>query len=629
LVTLNASAIRKGRETVTLFGLIRDLVRPYRSVLCIVLVAMLLQTAAALAVPWPLKVILDSVVGHHPLPHWLAGFLAPVLANAPKMRLATLAAVALVVIALIGAIASYVQNYYTESAGQWIAHDLRMRTYHHLQKLSLSYYDSHQTGSMLSTITDDVDTIQQFASASTLGIAVDLLTIICMVGLMFWLNWDFALIALGLTPFLLLFVSRFKRSVKKATHEVRKKQSDIVSAVQQGLESMRVVQAFGQEALEQQQLDVVSKASVQAALRARRIKSSLSPVVNVAVAVCTAIVLARGASLILRDAMTVGDLTVFLAYLSRFFKPVEDLAKMSNTMAQAAVGVERVQSLLETDVITPERPDAVDPPSFAEGLTFDHVAFHYSSGQPVLKDVSFTVKAGEMVGIVGPTGSGKSTVMSLIPRFYDPVNGTIRIDGTNIADLKLQPFRNQVGYVLQDTVLFRGTVADNIAFGRPGATREEVIAAAKAANADEFIQKMPAGYDTLVGEGAQALSGGQRQRIGIARVFVRNSSILLLDEPTAALDSESERTVIEALENLMKNRTVIMIAHRLSTIRDANKIVVLNDGVVTEQGTHEELIARKGLYAEMHRTQFSDGSMRKSSPTSPAKLTTQAAPAAG
>ncbi len=612
-----------------MFGLIRDLVRPYRAALGVVLVAMLVQTAAALAVPWPLKVILDSVVGHHPLPKWLDHLIGPLLENAPRMRLATLAALALVGIALIGAVASYIQNYYTESAGQWIAHDLRMRTYHHLQKLSLSYYDSHQTGAMLSTITDDVDTIQQFASSSTLGIAVDLLTIVCMVGLMFWLNWDFALIALGLTPFLLLFVSRFKRAVKQATHEVRKKQSNIVSAVQQGLESMRVVQAFGQEALEQQQLEVVSKASVQAALRARRIKSSLSPVVNVAVAGCTAIVLARGAALIIRGAMSIGDLTVFLAYLSRFFKPVEDLAKMSNTMAQAAVGVERVQSLLETDVITPEREDAVDPPPLNEGLTFEHVAFHYQPDQPVLKDISFSIKAGEMVGIVGPTGSGKSTVMSLIPRFYDPTNGTIRIDGTDVANLKLQPFRNQVGYVLQDTVLFRGTVADNIAFGRPGATREEVIAAAKAANADEFIEKMSAGYDTMVGEGAQALSGGQRQRIGIARVFVRNSSILLLDEPTAALDSESERTVIRALEKLMKNRTVIMIAHRLSTIRDADKILALKDGVVAEQGTHEELMAMNGLYAEMHRTQFNDSSLRECPRLARGEAALHTAPAAG
>jgi subfamily B ATP-binding cassette protein MsbA len=612
----------------SLLRLIRELVRPYRIALSLVFVAMLVQTAATLAAPWPLKVILDSVVGHRPLPLWLAHAIEPFLANGDRMRLATIAAIALVVIAAIGALASYIQNYYTESVGQWIAHDLRMRTYHHLQRLSLAFYDTHQTGSMLSTITDDVDTIQQFASSATLGIAVDLLTIVCMVGLMFWLNWDFALIALALTPFLLLFVSRFKRDVKRATHEVRKKQSNIVSAVQQGLESMRVVQAFGREDLEQQQLELVSKASVEAALHARRIKASLSPVVNVGVAACTAVVIARGAALILRGTMTIGELIVFLAYLTRFFKPVQDLAKMSNTLAQAAVGVERVQSLLETDMTTPERADALDPPALTGEITFDRVAFHYQKEQPVLKDVSFVAKAGQMVGIVGPTGSGKSTVMSLIPRFYDPTSGTIQVNGINICGLKLQPFRDRIGYVLQDTVLFRGTVADNIAFGRNGATREQVIAAAKAANADEFICQMSAGYDTMVGEGAQLLSGGQRQRIGIARVMLRDSPILLLDEPTAALDSESERTVIEALERLMKNRTVIMIAHRLSTIRDANQIIVLKDGVVAEQGSHDELIARNGLYAELHRTQFTDASLRETPPGSTASAAASAMPTA-
>lgn len=600
-----------------LLRLIRELVRPYRIALSLVFIAMLVQTAATLAAPWPLKVILDSVVDHRPLPHWLAHAVEPFMANGDRMRLATIAAIALVLIAAIGALASYIQNYYTESVGQWIAHDLRMRTYHHLQRLSLTFYDTHQTGSMLSTITDDVSTIQQFASSATLGIAVDLLTIICMVGLMFWLNWDFALIALALTPFLLLFVSRFKRDVKRATHEVRKKQSNIVSAVQQGLESMRVVQAFGREDLEQQQLEIVSKASVEAALHARRIKASLSPVVNIGVAACTAVVIARGAALILRGSMTIGELIVFLAYLTRFFKPVQDLAKMSNTLAQAAVGVERVQSLLETDMTTPESANALDPPPLTGEITFDRVAFHYQKDQPVLKDVSFVAKAGQMVGIVGPTGSGKSTVMSLIPRFYDPTSGTIQVNGINICELKLQPFRDRIGYVLQDTVLFRGTVADNIAFGRNGATREQVIAAAKAANADEFICQMSTGYDTMVGEGAQLLSGGQRQRIGIARVMLRDSPILLLDEPTAALDSESERTVIDALERLMKNRTVIMIAHRLSTIRDANQIIVLKDGVVAEQGSHDELIAHNGLYAELHRTQFTDASLREAQPGSP------------
>ena len=267
------------------------------------------------------------------------------------MKIAAVAALGAVLIAIIGSVASYIDNYYTESVGQWVAHDLRMRTYHHLQRLSLAYYDSHQTGQLLSTITDDIQTIQSFASSATLGIFVDLLTIVGMLGLMFWLNWDFALVAVGVTPFLLLFVSRFKRAVKKATHEVRHRQSDIVAVVQQGLESMRVVKAFGRQDLEQEALSEVSHATVDAALKARKVKSMLSPVVTVTVALCTAFVLWRGASLILIGTMTAGALTVFLSYLNKFFKPVQDLAKMTNAIAQAAVGVERIQAILETDTI--------------------------------------------------------------------------------------------------------------------------------------------------------------------------------------------------------------------------------------------------------------------------------------
>ena len=237
-------------------------------------------------------------------------------------------------------------------------------------------------------------------------------------------------------------------------------------------------------------------------------------------------------------------------------------------------------------------------------IAFEHVAFGYIDDNPVLKDVSFKIEPGQMVGIVGPTGSGKSTVVSLIPRFYDPQKGSVKIDGRDVRDYKVNPLREQIGYVLQDTVLFRGTILENIAFGRPKATREEIVDAARLANADEFIQRMPKGYDTMVGERGSTLSGGQRQRIGIARVMVRNSPILLLDEPTAALDSESEKLVIEALERLMKGRTVITIAHRLSTIRDADKIIVINGGVVAESGNHDQLMALNGIYAELHRTQF-------------------------
>ncbi|HXV84389.1 MAG TPA: ABC transporter ATP-binding protein [Candidatus Binatia bacterium] len=580
-----------------------EILRPYRMWISFVLLAMLAETAMTLAAPWPLKVVLDNVVGSHPAPAWLASLRSSLL-GANKLDLAVLAGVATVLIALLKSVASYVDNYYTESVGQWVAHSLRMRVYDHLQHLSLGYYDSHQTGALLSTITDDIKTIQGFASSSTLDILVDFLTIIGMLGVMVWLDFDFALVAVAVTPLLLLFVARLNRAVKRATHEVRHHQSDIVAVVEQGLQSIRVVQAFGREELEESRLYDVSRATTDAALAARRIKSLLSPVVNVVVALCTGFVLWRGTVLVLADVMTVGALTVFLAYLAKFFKPVQDLAQMSNTLAQTAVALERVQLILNTQAVVPERPDARDPEAFKGAITFDHVVFGYDSKIPVLRDVSFSIDAGQRVGIVGATGGGKSTVVGLIPRFYDPSAGRVLIDGVDLRDYKLQGLRRQIGFVLQDTVLFRGTVRDNIAYGRPDASEDEIVAAAKLANADEFIVRMPKGYDSLVGERGLTLSGGQRERIGIARAIIRNAPILILDEPTAALDTESEKLVIDALERLMKGRSVITIAHRLSTIRDADKIIVLKDGAVFEEGTHDELVSRSGLYAELYRVQI-------------------------
>jgi ABC-type multidrug transport system fused ATPase/permease subunit len=591
---------------------IGSLIRPYRGTLVGIFLAMLVETVMSLATPWPLKIILDNVIGNHKMAPVLHRLVGPMLdeglrSHESRLHVAGLAALVFVAISLLGAVASYIDNYYTESVGQWVAHDLRMKMYGHLQRLSLGYYNTHATGTILSTITSDIQTIEGFASSSTLNIVVDLLTIVCMLGLMFWLNWDFTLIAVGVTPFLLLFVSRFKKAVKKATREVRKEQSEIVAVVQQGLESMQAVKAFGQEATEEAQLQLVSQATVSAALKARSVKALLSPVVTITVSLCTAVVLWRGAALILEKTMTVGELTVYLAYLTKFFKPVKDLATTTNAVAQAAVGAERVREILDTDAVIPEKKDGLAPETVAGTIEFEHVAFGYDPANLILTDVSFKIEAGQFVGIVGPTGAGKSTVVSLIPRFYDVESGSVKMDGEDVREYKLKPLRDKIGYVLQDTVLFRGTILENIAFGRPAATREEVIAAAKLANADEFISKMPLGYETMVGERGSTLSGGQRQRIGIARVMVRNSPILLLDEPTAALDSESEKLVIDALEKLMEGRTVIAIAHRLSTIRDANQIIVINEGVVAENGTHEQLMAVNGIYAALHRTQFDAG----------------------
>ena len=590
--------------------LIRDLLRPYRWILAIILTAMLLQTAMTLAAPWPLKIVLDNVVANHHIPGWMANGLLPMLGGKTKLNIALVAGIITVVIAVLNGIASYVANYFTESVGQWVANDLRMRTYHHLHRLSLSYYDTHQVGTILSTITDDVQCIQNFASGSTLDMVIDIFTIGGMVGVMFWLNWDFALIAVAVTPFLLLYVSRIKKVVKKATREVRIRQADIVTTVQQGLESIRAVEAFGRQDLEEEKLGEVSKYSVQAALRARRVKSLVSPMVGVVVALCTGLVLWRGSALVMAGAMTAGTLTVFLAYLAKFFKPVQDLAMMASTIAQVSVAIERVRAILGADSIIPEHDDAMEPPSFRGEIAFEHVAFGYDPAEPVLRDVSFTIQPGQLVGVVGPTGCGKSTIVSLMPRFYDASSGTIRIDGVDVRDYKLHGLRQHIGFVLQDTVLFRGTVRDNIAYGHPGATEDEIVHAARLANAEEFITRMAHGYDSPVGERGLTLSGGQRQRIGIARALIRNNPILILDEPTAALDTESEELVMEALERLMKGRTVVCIAHRLSTIRSADKIIVIKDGVVAEEGAHQQLIAHDGVYAELHRIQYEERTAR-------------------
>jgi ABC-type multidrug transport system fused ATPase/permease subunit len=588
--------------------LVIDLLRPYRGRLAIVFGAMVVEIGTSLAAPWPLKLVIDDALGNHHLPTWLnwahdyAGFGKHTLGVALFAGAATLA------IALLGAVANYIDNYYTTSVGQWVANDLRLRVYEHLHRLSLRYYDHANMGALVSTITSDVATIQDFASSSTLDIVIDVLTIFFMVGLMFWLEWDFTLIAIAFAPVLLAFVFHFKKTLKEATRAVRRRQSDLLSIIQGGLGSIRVTTAFGRQDLEMAHLQAASHATVAAALRARKIKSLISPVVSIVVAICTAIVLWRGTSLIVAGAMTAGALTVYLAYLKNFFKPVKDLASMTSTFAQATVALERIQSILSADEVISERADAIDPGRICGAIKFDRVTFGYGKDRPVLRDLSFDVEPGQVIGVVGPTGSGKSTVMSLLPRFYEPSFGRVLIDGIDVADFKLATLRAQIGFVLQDTILLDGTIRENIAYGRHGASDEEIVAAARIANADEFINRMPDGYGSMVGTRGEALSGGQRQRIAIARAVIRNSPILVLDEPTAALDANSEHLVIEALRRLMKGRTVIMIAHRLSTLVDADKIIVIKDGRLVEEGTHGALIASGGVFAEMHRIQHQEAS---------------------
>ena len=584
--------------------LLLQLLRPRRRALAVILAAMLVQTVMSLAAPWPLKIVIDTVIGNRRQPEWINWLLTMLGGAAHKGHIAVAAAIATVLIAVVTGAAMYAVSYFTESLSQSIGNDLRMRLYSHLQELSLAYYDTTRVGTILSTLTSDVQTIQSFASTATLNIVTNTLTVVGMIVVMLLCRWDFTLIAVAVTPLLFLFVLRVNKAVRTAVREVRTHQSDLTAILQEGLQSIQVVQAFGREDHQAAQVRAASINTVTAWLNARRVSSLLSPIVGMAIALCTGLVLWRGSLLILAGTMTVGALTVFLAYLAKFFQPIRDLAQMTNTIAQVSVAFERVVALMDTDKVIPETATPTDPSQLRGEIIFNHVAFGYDPELPVLRDISVTIKPGEMVGIVGATGCGKSTIASLIPRFRDPDAGGITIDGVDVRDYALRKLRAQIGFVLQDTVLLRGTVRDNIGFGRPDATEDEIVEAAKLANAHEFITRMPNGYDSVVGDRGMTLSGGQRQRIGIARALIRDNPILILDEPTAALDAESEHLVVEALERLVAGRTVIAIAHRLSTLRNADKIIVVEDGVVAEDGSHDHLLALDGVYAQLHHLQF-------------------------
>jgi ABC-type multidrug transport system fused ATPase/permease subunit len=572
------------------------LVKPYWPRVVLIVIAMLLQTAARLAAPWPLKVVIDSVLLSQPIPP----FLTNLLGGTDQLSILNLAVVATVLIAILDGLANYCNVYLTASIGQWIAHDLRQTMYAHLQRLSMSFYDRQQIGPIISTITDDIQAVQSFASSSLLTILMDVLTIIGILVVMFSLNWNFTLVALSVTPFLAIFAYRLRYVVKSATKDVRRYQSEIVSIVQEGLSAIRVVKAFAQGAFERRRLDAKSLETVQASLRARRTRAVLPAVMTVVVAIGTAAVLWFGGRLVLKGAMTAGALVVFLTYLGKLFAPIQDLARASNDVAQASVGLERIMAILETDERLLRSAHPVQLEKVTGQVEFRDVTFSYQPGRPVLQEISVTVQPGQMIGLVGPSGSGKSTLASLLPRFYDPTSGAILIDGQDIRDYSIRSLRRQIGFVLQDTQLFHASVSQNISYGRPEATQEEIVRAATIAHADQFIKTLPEGYDTIVGQGGLSLSGGQRQRLGIARALIRDAPIIVLDEPSSGLDAESEKLVFDALGTLLAGRTTFVIAHRLATIRKADLILVLDGGRIVERGTHDELISRSGLYASLN-----------------------------
>jgi subfamily B ATP-binding cassette protein MsbA len=596
---------QKQRSRIYFFKDVSLLMLPYRKWLFLIFLSILVETCMSLAAPWPLKIIIDQVIGERPLPGWIQA--SGLHAKGPHdLNIAAWSAIVMVVITFFLGLAGYLNNYFTEILAQHTANDLRKKLYHHLEHLSLDFYAKNQVGKILSTATTDVATIQDFASSTLISIVVDAFTIAGMLVLMFWMNWDFALIAVAISPFLLLSIFRFRQAVKKATREVRKLQSEMATLMQHGLESIQSVIAYGRQDLEEDKLEKVAQETLLAALKARQVKSLISPIVTLTVSISTAFVLWRGAGLVIANTMTIGSLTVFLSYLAKFFDPVKDLAKMTGTIAQASVAWERIQQIFRTPPSILDKADAISPGRLKGHIEFRGVHFAYLPGQKVLKDIHIRIEPGQRIGICGPTGCGKTTMASMIPRFYDPDIGNVFLDGKDIREYKLKELREQISFVLQDTSLFYGTIRENIAYGLPEAKEEDIIRAACISHAMEFIEKMPKGFDTLVGERGITLSSGQRQRIGIARAVVRNSPILILDEPTGALDASSEKVVTEALHSLMKGRTVITITHRLNIIKDADRIFVMKDGTVIEEGRHQSLIRSGGLYSWLYQLQDRD-----------------------
>ena len=582
------------------------LIRPYWKQLAFAFVAVLGETFSDVLEPWPIKIVIDNILQSKKLPGWLAGFVSEAFGQ-NKLAVLNFAVAAVAGIAVLGAISSYVEKYLTTSVSQWVTHDLRRTLYNHIQRLSLAEYDKTQTGDLISRVTSDINAVQDFINSALLGIIVNVLTLVGMAGVMFYINWRFTLIALSIAPALFAVVYYLTRRIKKASREVRKKESELVSVVQEVLTSARVVKAFAREDFEVTRFESQSLENVETALEARSIKAKLSPIVDVMVAIGTCLVLAYGARLALSGQISAGVLIVFLLYLGKMYKPMRDLSKSTDTVSKAMVGYERIEEVLDIEARVRDLPRARKAPRFKGNIAFDHVSFSYDDKVPVLKDVSFEIEAGQVAAIVGPSGVGKTTIISLIPRLYDPQSGTIKIDGTDIRSYKLKSLREQISFVLQDTLLFHTSVLENIAYGKPDASPDEIIRAAKQANAHEFIVQLSEGYGTMVGERGVTLSGGQRQRIAIARAIVRNTPILVLDEPTTGLDSSSERAVIEALERLMKGRTCIVVAHHLNTIRHADVIFVVKEAELVEKGTHDQLLAAGGLYAELYKIQTSEG----------------------
>ena len=583
------------------------LLLPYRRTLAFAALAMVLDALLTALRPWPLKVVIDVVLSHKPtrvpfLGEWL---------NHPgrdPMHVLYGACAATLLIALSTGLLTYGFTRAVGDVAQRFAFQLKCRLFAHIQRLSLRFHDQQRIGDLMARLTADVSALQDVVANGSILLLSNACLLIFMLGLMFWLNWQFAVAALCVAPILFWTVLKYTRRIKVAARAARTSDGVLASVAQETFVAIRIVQGLAQEQQQDERFQLQGENSLRAYLEGVRYQARVAPLVDVLAAVGLVIVMWYGATKVLANELTTGDVIIFFAYVTNFYAPMKALARLSTSLSRALVALERIQDIFQERTEVRTQPGARALTRIVGRIEFRGVSFAYEPGQPVLSSIDLEIAPGEKVAIVGATGAGKSTLVGLIPRFFDPIEGQVLIDGEDIRDVDLLSLREQISLVLQDALLFSGTIGENIAFGLPTARQADIVAAARLANAEEFILRSSNGYETPVAERGATLSGGQKQRVAIARAILRDAPILILDEPTSGLDVASERIVIDALERAAEGRTTLIIAHRLATVRFADRILVLEHGRIVEAGSHAQLLARNGRYARLCELQVRAGS---------------------
>ena len=512
--------------------------------------------------------------------------------------------VGFVLVYLVTFATQYAQEYLINWLGSKLELNIRMDMFKHLQILSLDFYARNEIGSLVSRVTNDVEKISELITSGVAGVIADLLTLVGIVAIMLYMNWWLSLITFSVIPLMIIFLYIWGRRVRKVYRETRKTIASVSAKMEESVSGMKEIQSYSREGETRQEFRQINRSNMEANVQAGQVMSAFWPAVSIFTAIGNFLVLWFGGGAVMAGTLSIGVLFGFMSYLTRFFMPIQDLSTFWNSVQSALAAAERVFDIMDTPKGITDKPEAVELPRIEGHIQYDHLSFRYEDDQPVLKDIDLDIMPNTTVALVGPTGVGKSTMINLLYRFYDPKEGALKVDGYDLRDIKLSSLRRQMAVVLQDNFLFSGTVMENIRYGNLQATDEEIIEVAETVGAHEFIEKLPEGYQTDVRERGGRLSIGQRQLISLARALLADPRILIMDEATSSIDAYTELIIQQALDKVFKNRTSIIIAHRLSTVRNSDMIVVLHEGHIAEKGSHDELIAKGGLYKQLYEMQF-------------------------